>query len=327
MGKKAPKPPDPYATAAAQTGTNVATARANAVLGNVNEVTPYGGVTFDQTGTETIDGQQVPRYTKTQWETDIQKAIRGQQEGADLNLATLGRDLSGKLGTKLTDNFTVGNEPTEARLFELGRKRLDPMYAQQADDLNTRLSNQGIKLGSDAYDRAIRNFDQGKNDAYNQLLLTGRGQATQEQFAEDNQRINQISALLSGGQVTQPNFLGANMPTIPTTDIAGLINQNYANKLAAWQQKQANLGGLFAGAGQAAFALSDRRAKTNIEKVGKTDDGQKIYAFRYKDEPEDAPIHLGLMAQDVMKRRPDAVALRRDGLLAVDYDKALGLGG
>jgi hypothetical protein len=259
MGKKAPKPPDPVATAAAQTGTNVATAQANAALGNINEVTPYGGYNFDQTGTQEIFDPStgrtytVPRYTKTQWETDIQKAIRGQQEGADLNLATLGRDLSGKLQGHFTDNFQLGNEPTEARLFELGRKRLDPMLAQERDDLETRLSNQGIKLGSDAYDRAIRNADQSRSDRINQLLLTGRGQAVQEQLTERNQMPNEIAALLSGSQVTQPNFLGANMPTIPTTDFAGIKNQAYQAQLNAWMQQQKNLGGLFTGLGQAAI--------------------------------------------------------------------------
>lgn len=53
MGKKSPKTPaapDPAATAAAQTATNKETAYWNAVLNNVNQVTPYGNLTFKQTG-------------------------------------------------------------------------------------------------------------------------------------------------------------------------------------------------------------------------------------------------------------------------------------
>ena len=41
-----PTPPNPYATAAAQTGTNVATGVANAYLNNVNQVTPQGNLTY-----------------------------------------------------------------------------------------------------------------------------------------------------------------------------------------------------------------------------------------------------------------------------------------
>ncbi len=51
MGKsKAPKAPDPKETAAAQTGTNIGTAIANQTLGNVNQVTPDGALTYSQTG-------------------------------------------------------------------------------------------------------------------------------------------------------------------------------------------------------------------------------------------------------------------------------------
>ena len=43
----APTPPDPQATAQAQTGTNVSTAVANAYLGHVNQVTPDGALDYN----------------------------------------------------------------------------------------------------------------------------------------------------------------------------------------------------------------------------------------------------------------------------------------
>ncbi len=46
-----PQPPNPIATGAAQTGTNIGTAIANANLNNTNQVTPQGGLTYDQTST------------------------------------------------------------------------------------------------------------------------------------------------------------------------------------------------------------------------------------------------------------------------------------
>ncbi len=59
----------------------------------------------------------------------------------------------------------------------------------------------------------------------------------------------ELTALLSGSQVSQPQYANSNMPTIPTTDSAGLINNAYNQKLQAWQQNNANsqglLGGLF----------------------------------------------------------------------------------
>ena len=41
----APAPTPPKETSAAQTGTNVSTAIANSMMGNVNQVTPQGNLT------------------------------------------------------------------------------------------------------------------------------------------------------------------------------------------------------------------------------------------------------------------------------------------
>ena len=76
-----------------------------------------------------------------------------------------------------------------------------------------------------------------------------RAQALQEQLAMRNQPINEITALLSGSQVSMPNFQ-ANQPAgIPTTDTAGLINQNFAQRQNNYNSQMAQwnstMGGLF----------------------------------------------------------------------------------
>lgn len=51
MGKSSsPPPPDPYATAQAQTQSNIATAQNNAQLNRVNTYTPYGSLVYDNSG-------------------------------------------------------------------------------------------------------------------------------------------------------------------------------------------------------------------------------------------------------------------------------------
>jgi hypothetical protein len=336
MGKSAPKPPNPKETAAASTGTNVSTAIANAWLGNINEIGPDGSTKVDQTGTQqmydpyTKQTYTIPTFTRTTQLSDQQKLIKGEQDAASLNLATLGNNLSGTLGNQLTGNFKLGNEAVESRLFDLGSKRLDPAFAKQEEALRSRLLNSGIREGSAAWNSEMERAQQGKNDAYNQLLLQGRGQASQELLTEDNQRINQISALLNGGQVSQPNFMGANMPTIPTTDTAGIINQDYQNRLGAYQNKQAGLGGLFSGLGSlggSLIGLSDDDAKKNRERHGDVDGEMGLWTFNYKNEQPGTPKHIGLMASEVEKEKPSAVKRGKDGLRRVDYGKALGLMG
>ena len=256
MGKpSAPKPPDPKETASAQTATNIGTAVSEAFLGNVNQVTPDGSLNYDQTGTyqysdpHTGKVHDIPTFTATQTLSDAQQAIKDQSDAAQLNLAGIANDQSGFLQDYLNEPITLDNEAVESRLFDLGRKRLDPLFAEQGEQLRTNLSNRGIKFGSDDYDRAIETFDQRQNDAYNQLLLSGRAQGIQELMAERNQPINEITALLSGSQVSQPNFIPTNMPQIPTVDYAGLVQDNYNAQLGQYNQqvgqRQNLLGGLF----------------------------------------------------------------------------------
>ena len=327
MGRpNAPRPTDPKLTSAAATGTNVATSVANAYMQNMNEYGPDGTKTFDQTGTTSFTdpytGQtyMIPRFSVTQTLSEQQQKIKEQNDAADLNLASLGNNLSGTLGQKLTGNFALGNEQTESRLFDLGRKRLDPMFANRDEDLRTRLANQGIKAGTAAYDREMGLLGQQQNDAYNQLLLQGRGQASQELLTEDNQRINQISALLSGGQVSMPNFMtGANVAGMPTTDNASIIANNDAARMNAWSQNQAAMGSMLGGLG-GLFALSDPKAKEDKKRIGETDKGMPIYSFKYKGNPK---TQIGLMATDVKRRHPEAVKKAPSGLMMVDYERAL----
>lgn len=369
MGKpKAPAAPNPKETSQASTSTNVGTAIANAWLQNPSEITPDGQTKVTQTGTQnwydpyTNQNYTIPTFTRETTLSPQQQAIKQQQDSASLGLATLGNkqtqflqgymstplDLSGSLNrtNSLSGDFKIDNDATEARLMDLGRKRLDPAFAQQDEALRTRLANQGIKAGSAAYDREMTNQNQSRNDAYNQLLLTGRSQAAneiltqrqqqaserqmraQELLTQRNQPINEITALLSGGQVSQPNFMGANMPTIPTTDTAGIINQDYQNRLGAYNQqmaaRQGLLGGLF-GLGAAAIKASDRRVKKDIKPAGELM-GERIYTYKYKGKFDDGNRHVGVMAQNVEKRRPDAVMTGSDGVKRVNYGKLFGLG-
>lgn len=332
MGKpKAPAPPDPRETSQAQTGSSIGTAIANANLGNVNQVTPDGSLSYNQTGSynyrDPYTGQSydIPQFTATQTLSPQQQATYDQNKKAEFNLASIANNQSSFLNDYLGKPVKLGNEATEARLFELGSKRLDPRFAREDESLRTRLANQGIQEGSAAYDAAYGNFNQSKNDAYNQLLLAGRGQATQELLTERNQPLNEISALMSGSQVSQPNFVNAQMPQIPTTDNAGIIQQGYQNELGAYnqqmQQRNSLMGGLF-GLGANMIKFSDERLKTDVKKVGEIK-GQKVYEYRYK---AGGPMQLGVMAQEVEKTNPGAVVDTASGYKAVDYGKAFALG-
>ena len=253
----APTPPDPIATAGAQTGTNVGTAIANNVMGNVDQVTPYGNLEYTNNGYETFTGPdgteyEIPRTTATTTLNNTQQRTLDNSQAAELNLAATARERSAFLRDYLPGT-EAETDRISANLDELGSKRLDPRFERGRDDLQARLANQGITAGSEAWQTEMDQFGQTENDAYNQLALTGRGQAA----AEVNMPINQIIGLLNGSQVQNPNVSMNQQGGAATTDVAGLINQNYGQQMQGYNQQMAQknslMGGLF---GLGASAIS-----------------------------------------------------------------------
>ncbi len=328
MPSSPPDPPNPKDTSAAQTGTSVSTAVANAMLGNVNQNTPDGSLNYSQTGTYkftdpyTKQTYDVPTFTATQTLSPIGQQTKDQTQQAQLNLGKIANNQSAFLNDYLGKPVDL-NTATEDKIDQLGAARLDPQFARQEETMRTNLINRGIREGSPAFTAAMNDFGQNKNDAYNSLYLNGRAQGAQEAIAQRNQPLNEISALMSGSQVSQPNFVNANMPTIPTTDVAGNINTNYNQKLQAWQQGQAGtnsiLGGLF-GLGSS-LLMSDIRVKDDIKRVGSTDDGTPIYTYKYKGSPL---TQMGVMAQELEENHPEAVTTLPGGLKAVNYEHVMG---
>lgn len=173
--------------------------------------------------------------------------------------------------------------------------------------------------GNNALQDQEFNATQVKLDAQN----AKRANYLNEQYALRNQPINEISGLLNGAQVSSPNFVPTQGQQMPTVDYAGLVQQNYANQMGAYNAQQAQsqslMGGLF-GLGSA-FIRSDERTKEDIEKVGEIE-GNNIYRFRYK---EGGPMQLGVLAQEVEKDHPEVVR-EFDGVKHVQYGKLFRLG-
>lgn len=328
---KIPSAPSPTQTAAAQTGSNISTAIGQQQLNAVNQQTPWGSLTYSQNGTydftdpSTGKTYKLPKMTATTTLSPEQQALYNTGMGTQQNLATLAKDQSARLSGLLAEPFSLDNDATEARINELASKRLDPMLERRQQQTAQRLADQGIKVGSAAYDRAMEGLYQGDNDARNQLLLTGRNQAVQEALLQRNQPLNEIIGLASGTQVQTPQFASTPQTQLAGTDIAGITQQGYANQMAQYNQQQANMGGLFGTIGSIAgaampFILSDERAKTDIHQTGDEINDIPVVTYRYKGD--DQP-RIGFLAQDVRRKKPEAVKRLPSGFLAVDYAKAV----
>lgn len=80
------------------------------------------------------------------------------------------------------------------------------------------------------------------------------------------------------------------------------------------------LGSAAQGASAAAFA-SERRVKRDIDQIGTLPDGLGVYNFRYLWDKDDAPLHVGVMVDEVEKLRPWALGPVVDGIQTVDYSR------
>jgi hypothetical protein len=234
---RAPKSPNPYAVAAAQTAQNKETANYEMGLNMVNQVTPYGNLTYSG-----VNNGQPGSATATQTLSPTQQKLLDQSEKADFGMNDIALRQIDKVGGILDKPFQLGNEATEARLTELGSKRLDPRISRERQSLEQDMMNRGIRPGSEAYNNMVGRFDESKNDAYNQLYLTGRSQAANEMLAERNQPLNEIIGLLNGQQIQQPSFTNTPQTNVANTDLAGLIMDNYKTKQSGYN---ATMGGLF----------------------------------------------------------------------------------
>lgn len=121
--------------------------------------------------------------------------------------------------------------------------------------------------------------------------------------------------------------VGANTPQLVDTGAGINLGQQQASNLASWQQ--ANAASKNAASAQntqlAASALaaiasiySDKRVKEDVKKVGKTNEGLPIYTYKYKGSPK---TQMGVMAQDVKKKKPSALGPVLGGFMTVDYSK------
>ena len=314
----APTPPDPVRTAEAQTQSNRETAIANANLNRYNQYGPQGSVQWNVVGT---NGDGTPRYEQRT------NYSQGEQQVYDTNLSTrqnigqIGLDASNRIGSLLGSNFDP-NQAVADQLYDLGRQRLDPRFEQQRATLDQQLANKGIGVDSEAYQRAMGQFGQTQNDAYNQLALTGQQQAWQQAVANRAQPINEVTALMSGSQVSTPWLGNQQQTNQANTDVAGIYNQAFQNQMgiynAEMQQQNAMMGGIASMGGQAMRFLpwSDRRLKRDVVELGVDDTGLMQVEWTYI---WGGLRYRGYMADDVKQLYPHAVVRMPNGFDAVDY--------
>uniref|UniRef100_UPI0005B5413A tail fiber domain-containing protein n=1 Tax=Rhizobium fredii TaxID=380 RepID=UPI0005B5413A len=257
-------------------------------------------------------------------------ANQGLQPGSEAYNRAIDQASRQSNDARISAILNAGQE--QSRLAGLARDQAAFQNAAQQQQFGQNVTSAGF--GNDARQQMYQNQNTStaannalKDQSFNaqqakfNLQNQQRAQYLNEQYAQRNQPINEIIGLMSGAQVNSPSFVPTQSNPMPTVDYAGLVQQDYANKMGAYNAQQANMqsmfGGLLGFGGQLA-SLSDKRAKKDIKKVGELK-GHGLYEYSYRGKHNDGKKHIGVMAQEVEKKRPDVVSRRPDGLRQVNY--------
>lgn len=357
MGKpQPPAPPDPTQVAAAQTQSNEQTGLFQSQLNNGNSTGPYGSVS-------NVYDPKTNQWNQTTTLSAPEQNIFNQQTQAEGSALQLGDQQLGRVGQALSQTVhdpslqtNVGGNTDQAvnqaiqSNFAGQMNLLGPQMQQAAEHQNANLVAQGLNPNDAAYQNSQQLFgnqqatelqqaassavgagDAEQNTLFGQQLNQGQfnNQALQQGFQNQNYSqqlpINEFNALMSSGQVQGPSAGQFAQTGVAPTDVTGAyaLSQQaaQANYQSQMQQYQSGLGGLFNLGSSAMLAFSDERLKEDIEPVGEWQ-GFPLYDYHYKGEDEPS---RGVMAQDVIRSRPDAVHRTPSGYLAVDYGKLGGL--
>lgn len=356
MAKKGggqPQAPDPAKTAAAQAAANKEAVFESARVNQINQVTPFGSVTYS-------GAIGSPERTQTVSLPEEQQAILEGQRNIAGSLTDFAQQYVPRVAQGLSQPFSTAdigvarpevNDAFRNRIEGALFDRLNTQFDRDEDRLLTRLANQGVALGSEAYENAFDDFSRARTDA--RLATIGAAgdeaarqfglesqsynQALSDALLNRTQGLNEVAALLQGApaiqsptapqtaqyQVAAPDIMGAN-----ALAYQGALN-NYNQRMGQQNAMFGGLAGLGGALGSAAILagsggtaapaagllMSDIRVKTDIRRVGKTDGGLPVYTFRYK---AGGPVQMGVMAQEVEKVNPAAVH-EIGGVKHVDY--------
>lgn len=270
-GGSAPPPPD-YRGAAQETAKgDLDAARTAAAANRVNQVTPYGNLTYSMNPSDQ-DQWGNAMWTVTQTLSPEQQKLLDYQNQTSMGLGELTGKGLGYVQNMLDNPFTTKDLPSLG--IDAGQtyqdaymKRLAPQINQSREALNVSLANQGIPVGSEAWNRAQMNQANKENDLLLGATTQGFGtglSARQQGFSEAsylrNEPLNTLNAVRTGAQVTNPNFVS--VPQQATTKGADLLgaataqgNYNTASNNASTAANSSMTSGLIGLAGTAAMAF------------------------------------------------------------------------
>jgi len=251
-----------------------------------------------------------PQWQQNDNDVKAQLAAQGISENSDAY-----RRAYDNLNRAKTDAYNQANfSATQAGSNE--QSRIFGLAMQARQQGQNEVDTQG------QFHNTSQNQEFNQSAANAQLANSARQQQIQQAAYLRNMPINDIAALLGTGPGVQaPEFNPVSQVGVAAPDYAGMVyksNDIAANQAAQAQQARSQmLGSIFGTIGSFA-AMSDKRLKTDIRRIGTLANGLATYAFKYIG---DRAQRFGVMAQEVLGVIPEAVGRDANGFMYVDYGK------
>lgn len=257
------------------------------------------------------------------WDAEMERMGR---QNTDARLATLlaGGQEQQRMVDMARQAAQFGNDSLLAQgNFTNSSALAQAQFGSQQQQAGNAASLAGAQFGSqqqqaqNAAALAERQQENAANLTNAQFQNSARDQYLGENLALRNQTLNEMGGLfgMGGSGLQSPGTYSGGTPQagVGGVDLAGQINSNYQNQV---NQHNQMMGGMFGLGGSMLGLFSDERLKTGISRIGTTDAGLPIYTYRYV---WGGPVQMGVMAQDVEKVMPEAVATHASGYKMVDY--------
>lgn len=251
------------------------------------------------------------------YQADINDAAqRAQMNGAATSSGAFGDARAGIESANLAFGQNVARQGLIGQAYN---QAFNTAIGAGAQDVANNLSAQNANAGymESALARAL-----GGAQALQGLQTQQLGAQTTANALSQQETAQQQAALTAAynnwlqAQQSQVQALGANTAAVGAGASAMPANSTATTSEpnnSGWGVAGTILGSIF----------SDARLKEDIDRVGHLHDGTPVFSYRYKADPLKRK-HIGLMAQDVKQRRPDAVLTLGDdaGTMMVDYARA-----
>ena len=224
----------------------------------------------------------------------------------------------GILGSQSLVNDTLAGK------YLNGNPYLDGMLGKTRENITNNVQSQFAGAGRYGSDYNVGELSRQLADAENQMRYQNYGQ----ERAYQNEAIGQAQGLMNGTQGLLNN--AAELPWIGVGALNGNVRQASNGYGTTTSKQSGNIGQMLlqgASNAAAAYAGSDVRLKTNIERVGEMSDGLGIYDFDYLPIEGQIAAYMpegrqrGVMAHEVAVLRPEALGPVIEGYATVDYSK------